>query len=695
MEKLTLKTVLTFLGFWLVWFAPAVVAAYTLMNNTPEQKEHMMFVHFIIWSTCAVLSSLAVIFLVRPLEKKYDQLKTLTNEVLITTSKKVLDVYYIVSIYYAITWLVATVVLYVFLRMNFGFISANSIWVGGLAGFLAVPFMMFSVLPLMYSNVNRKLSAELTDRKLTVSGTYVSILKKNLLVAVFSILGITIWVGTFGFYTGINQMVEETKHSRFDKLNIIIQHVKLQGDSTFVSTEELAARTQKLSLPENELLLITDSSYNILLRDSALGVFQKNKKNVVELLGVVQTEQGMFYDNINNNVFAHAKVDAYHSFVLLTNVNENFSRLNSFWYWFVFFLIIGFGVVITSTVAQPIWMSKTINNLRQLFEKLAENDFSENATKDSEDELGTISTQYNTFVVQIRELIDSLQTTSVSVSSAGSQLSSISQQLALGANKQAGTTSGVAAAMEEMLQTINSNTEMAGNTNKIASQSAKKMKQTNGLIVKTLDAVAEISDKISIISELAEKTDMLSVNASIEAARAGVAGKGFAVVAGEIRKLADRSKSASVQINELSKNGQEISNIAGEKLEKVIPKITRSANLVHRIVQASREQQAGAELINTSLQQLTEITNSNSASAEEMSSSAEELSAQAEHLRSLIAVFKIKKQEELDKQPEVKTKPETNTKTEAEPNLPNNTNATGYNIDLSAEDKGDGSFENY
>ena len=115
------------------------------------------------------------------------------------------------------------------------------------------------------------------------------------------------------------------------------------------------------------------------------------------------------------------------------------------------------------------------------------------------------------------------------------------------------------------------------------------------------------------------------------------------MVAKEVRQLADKSKIASEEISELSESGQEISKKAGEKLERIIPEIMESVELVRNIVLASKEQQIGVGAINNSIQQLTEITNENSASAEEMSASAEELSAQAEQLKSLISVFKFGK----------------------------------------------------
>ena len=167
------------------------------------------------------------------------------------------------------------------------------------------------------------------------------------------------------------------------------------------------------------------------------------------------------------------------------------------------------------------------------------------------------------------------------------------------------------------------------------------MKKSNEIFIKAIDSVSEISNKIAIITEIADKTDILSINAAIEAAKAGEVGKGFAVVAQEIRKLADRTKMASDDINELSKGGQEISKIAEKKLAKTIPEIIKSAEHVNSIVTASREQRSGIEAINNSIQQLTEITNQNSASSEEMSASAEQLSTQSEQLRNLISIFKI------------------------------------------------------
>ena len=241
--------------------------------------------------------------------------------------------------------------------------------------------------------------------------------------------------------------------------------------------------------------------------------------------------------------------------------------------------------------------------------------------------------------LQMQKVAERVKISADELSLASNQLSSISQQMTQSTNEQASTTEEISASMEEMLATISSNTEKAEITGSSSTKSAKGLQQSNDIFAQVINSVSEISEKIKIITEIADKTNVLSINAAIEAARAGEAGKGFAVVAQEIRKLADKTTMASEEIGKLSKNGQNISKIAEKKLAKTIPEIIKSAELVNNIVSSSREQQSGVEDINNSIQQLTDITNQNSNSTEEMSASAEELTAQAEQLKEIVSLF--------------------------------------------------------
>ncbi len=240
-----------------------------------------------------------------------------------------------------------------------------------------------------------------------------------------------------------------------------------------------------------------------------------------------------------------------------------------------------------------------------------------------------INKQLNSVIGRIRISSDFIYGMSRSINSTADVLS-------VNSISQASISEEISASMEEMLAAIHQNTEQAENTGNIVAISAKEMENSNVAFTQTIDSVTEITDKIVIISEISKRTDLLSINASIEAARAGEAGSGFAVVAQEVKKLAEKSSRASEEIEKLSRSGQNISKIAELKLKTLIPEIVKSAELVNNIVMASREQKQNVEMINSSILELTDITNQNAQSAEEMTVSAKELLEQSKQLEDLI-----------------------------------------------------------
>ncbi|HEX2934146.1 MAG TPA: methyl-accepting chemotaxis protein [Bacteroidales bacterium] len=247
-------------------------------------------------------------------------------------------------------------------------------------------------------------------------------------------------------------------------------------------------------------------------------------------------------------------------------------------------------------------------------------------------------------VLKLNDIVVQISESASNVAISSNEMSGAAVQLSEGANEQASSSEEISSAIEEMATTIEQNSDNATQTEKIALISSQGIEEVNQASRLSLDAIRQIVEKIKVINNIAEKTDILAINAAIEAARAGEHGKGFAVVAAEVRKLAETSQKAAIEINQFSSESLQITEDTSMLMSKLIPDIQKTTRLVQEIAASCIEQSSGAAMISQAVGQLSQITQHNSASAEEMSSSSEELASQAEMLKDVIAFFKTDKQ---------------------------------------------------
>lgn len=257
------------------------------------------------------------------------------------------------------------------------------------------------------------------------------------------------------------------------------------------------------------------------------------------------------------------------------------------------------------------------------------------------DAIGKLSNAINITINKLAEIIAEINAASGNVAAGSEELSASSEQLSQGATEQAASAEEASSSMEQMASNIEQNADNALQTEKIATKAAEDAKISGESVSKTVAAMNDIAEKITIIEEIARQTNMLALNAAIEAARAGEQGKGFAVVAAEVRKLAERSQKAAAEISELSMDSVATAEKAGEMLGKLVPDIQKTAELVQEISAASNEQRSGVEQVNKAMQQLDTVIQQNASSSEEMASTSEELSSQAQQLQATVGFFKI------------------------------------------------------
>jgi methyl-accepting chemotaxis protein len=255
----------------------------------------------------------------------------------------------------------------------------------------------------------------------------------------------------------------------------------------------------------------------------------------------------------------------------------------------------------------------------------------------------------------LSNIVQDIQESSDQIDSGSGQVADSSQALSQGATQQASSLEEISSS----LQQLSSQTEHNADSSRTAQQLTEavkrdaeagntQMEQLNGAMGEIVKASDDISKIIKVIDEIAFQTNLLALNAAVEAARAGQHGKGFAVVAEEVRNLAGRSAKAARETSDLIQGamekaevGSSMANMTGESLAKIVTGVVKASDIVAEIAHASAEQAEGIKQITVGVGQIDDVTQQNTASAEETAAASAELRNQAANLNALVQHFQL------------------------------------------------------
>lgn len=301
-------------------------------------------------------------------------------------------------------------------------------------------------------------------------------------------------------------------------------------------------------------------------------------------------------------------------------------------------------------------LAEYIGEIGQVLSAISDGNLDVEITRQYDGDFVKIKDSLNKIVTSLNETMGEVSNASANLLEGARQVEMASQALASASTEQASAVVEITASIDNISKSVAENTDDVVKVNGLTQTARKEADSGSKQMGKMVDAMADISDSsrniakiMKVIDDISFQTNILALNASVEAARAGIHGKGFAVVAEEVRTLASKSSDAASEISEMIddtinkiNNGTAIAAETSEKLTYIVSDIEEIAGIMDRIAGVSKNQAEAIDQVDVGIEQISAVVQNNSATSQQCAASAVELSSQAEGLMNQVKQYKLK-----------------------------------------------------